>query len=121
MKKMLPTLMLFCFFWTTAAPVFSPRTALAQFVDQNTQDSNVKVVEKTDSFDTIVGVINFLFALVFLFSVIGFIYAGVRFIIAGGSEGILEKANRTWSQPDMGKFPHRTGALVGRLHHPQHR
>lgn len=66
--------------------------ALAQFIEGPVAN---QVVEK-DSFDQTANVVTFLFALVFIFSIIGFMFSGVKFIIAGGSEKVLSAAHKAW-------------------------
>lgn len=82
-------IIIFSFFLMVAIPVF------AQFVE-NPSGSNASIQAENDAFDQAADIVTFLFALVFVSSILGFIYSGVNFIIAGGSEKTLGAAHKAW-------------------------
>ena len=78
----------------------STNQALAKFVE-STEEKNASSPENllNNSFmnaENMIQITNFIFAIVFIFSVIGFLFAGLRFMTAGGSETVLEAAHKTW-------------------------
>lgn len=75
------------------AIIVPPTGAFAQFVEDPVA-SQAQV--ENDAFDQTANIVTFLFALVFVFSIIGFIFSGVKFIVAGGSETTLSAAHKAW-------------------------
>jgi hypothetical protein len=76
--------------------VFTHQKVFAQFVEDSKEDN----LQTTDPSFFVVNsatdLINFFFAIVFIISIIGFLFSGLRFLTAGGSETALESANRFW-------------------------
>lgn len=73
--------------------LIAPTTAIfAQFVEN---PASIQAVEK-DTFDQTADIVTFLFALVFIFSILGFLFSGIKFIVAGGSEKTLSAAHKAW-------------------------
>ena len=71
--------------------------SLAEFteiIDESTVANNAIV--ESNFLENSFGVITILLALVFIFSLIGFLIAGIKYVIAGGSEKTLEDAKKVW-------------------------
>lgn len=88
MKKIIATAaIMLCF-----GAVFSlSLPAEAQFV---AEPSN-KQAGNNNTFEQFISVINFVFAVAFLFSIVGLIISAVKYVIAGGSEKVIGSANAT--------------------------
>lgn len=74
--------------------LFYANSVLAKFAQEE-----VSKKEKNNSFlnmDTGIEIVTFLFVLVFIASIIGFLFSGIYFLAAGGDEGTLESAHKTW-------------------------
>ncbi|MDA3815695.1 MAG: hypothetical protein PF549_05020 [Patescibacteria group bacterium] len=71
------------------------RKTFAQFVEPET-----KIPETKENSFILVNsaseIVTFFFAFIFIMSIIGFLFAGLKFITAGGSDGSLESANKAW-------------------------
>lgn len=72
-------------------------SALAEFTEITDESTvaNTNIAE-SNFLENSLGVITILLALVFIFSLIGFLIAGVKYVIAGGSEKTLEDAKKIW-------------------------
>lgn len=53
-------------------------------------------------FENAVSIINFLFAIAFLISLIGLVISAIKFIVAGGSEKMIGSAHTTWMASVIG-------------------
>lgn len=71
--------------------------SLAEFVEITDESTvaNTNIVE-SNFLENSLGIITILLALVFIFSLIGFLISGVKYVIAGGSEATLEDARKIW-------------------------
>jgi hypothetical protein len=71
--------------------------SLAEFTEITDESTvaNTNIAE-SNFLENSFGIITVLLALVFIFSLIGFLIAGVKYIIAGGSEATLEDAKKIW-------------------------
>ncbi len=75
--------------------VFSPVSGLAQFVEEEGIEPSEDTLETAEFFYKTINAINVLLALLFILSVIGFVIAGVKAVIAGGNEAVLEDSKKT--------------------------
>lgn len=89
MKKNLATL--FIFFTLSTIPFITQ----GAFVEFPTETSNVEQQTKVSYFNNIASIFSFVLAIIFIFSLFGFLISGLTFIMAGGHEGNLEKARST--------------------------
>jgi hypothetical protein len=103
--------LLFCSIALLLSIIYSPIPAFAQFIEDGAV-SPVQQQPASDPFGTAIAVVNFIFAIAFVASLIGFIIAVVRFIIAGGSEGMLSKANATWIASLIGLIVSLVGFII---------
>lgn len=81
-------LLIFSFF------VFSNQV-LAKFAEPSAAETKT-APSGTIDFEIIDRIVTFLFALVFIASLLGFAFSGIKFITAGGSEKALTVAHSTW-------------------------
>ena len=93
------------------ALVFHAFKANGQFVAEPVTPTENPVLQKS-FFDSFLSITNVLFVIVLIASLIGFVLAGVMFIISGGSEGMIEKAHKTWIASLVGLFSSLTGYIV---------
>lgn len=68
----------------------------AQFATPETLPAQTGQMKTNDSFDVVVTVANFVFALAFIFSIFGFLIALACLITAGGNERMLARGHHTW-------------------------
>lgn len=74
---------------------FVPFSSFAQFVvEEEREVPSTFAKQGLSTLNTTVGAINISLGLLFLVSLIGLIVAGVRFVIAGGSEKMLDSARK---------------------------
>ncbi len=72
---------------------FLPSFVAAQFVVEEERETPSKfAMQGLDTLNTTIGAINIFLGLLFIISLIGLVVAGIRFIIAGGSEDMLNSA-----------------------------
>ncbi len=72
---------------------FIPVLSFAQFVVEEERETPSKFAQQgLETLNNTVAAINVFLGLLFLFSIIGLLIAGVRFVIAGGSEEMLNSA-----------------------------
>jgi len=91
MTKIIKYNLLFLFIWSNQT--------LAKFVEPESEDIPTETSGGTLSFmsgNSIIEIVTFLFAFVFILSIIGFLFSGLKFMTAGGSEGALDGAHKTW-------------------------
>lgn len=79
---------LYCF-------LLAPLWAFAQFVEEQRQKASDFSLRGIETFNTIVDTVNIFLALLFISSILGALFAGAKFIIAGGSESTLGSARKT--------------------------
>ena len=60
----------------------------------------------------IMDLINFLFAFVFIISIIGFMFSGLKFLISGGSQGTVDSANNLWKASLIGLVVSLVGYII---------
>lgn len=93
--------------------LFLPSFALAQFVIEEKRETPSQFAQQgLETLNITVGAINVFLALLFLSSIIGLLVAGVRFVIAGGSEGTLSSARKTALASIMGLIFSLVGYLI---------
>ena len=97
--------LLFCLFFFGFFCLAMPAVpAAAQFNQaETTQETS------SDVFENAVSIVNFLFAVAFLFSLIGLVISAIKFVVAGGSESMIGSAHSTWMASVIGLLI----ALVG--------
>ena len=91
--------------------VFHAFETNGQFVAEPVTPAKDSLLQKS-FFDSFLSITNVLFVVVLIASLIGFVLAGVMFIISGGSEGMIEKAHKTWVASLVGLFSSLTGYIV---------
>ena len=71
--------------------------SLAEFTEIEDKSTVASTsIAESNFFENSLRIITALLALVFIFSLIGFIVAGMKYIIAGGNEKTLEDARKIW-------------------------
>lgn len=78
-----------------SALLLLPFATLAQFVEEEKETPSDFSLQGLETFNTITDTINIFLALLFITSILGFLFSGVKFIIAGGDEGTLGGARKT--------------------------
>lgn len=72
-----------------------PFITQSAFVEFPTEIPNIEQQTKTSYFNNIASIFSFVLAIIFIFSLFGFLFSGLTFIMAGGNENSLEKARAT--------------------------
>lgn len=99
MKKLQAIFVLMLLFSGCFSPAGGSYVAYAQFVDNKATSQQApgdQLEEETTVFDKVTIVINFLFGIVILASLLALIISALKFFVAGGSESMLSSANSTW-------------------------
>lgn len=96
-----------------ASLLFLPFFSFAQFVVEEERDTPSTFAKQgLDTLNTTVGAINISLGILFLTSLIGLVVAGVRFVIAGGSESMLDSARKISLASIMGTIFSLVGYLL---------
>ncbi|MDZ7612179.1 MAG: hypothetical protein U5L10_05430 [Candidatus Moranbacteria bacterium] len=66
-------------------------------------------------FQQAMDIINILFIVVFVASIIGFILSGIRYLVAGGDQGNLDAAGWLWKNSLIGLFVSLAGYVIIKL------
>lgn len=82
-------LLLSCLFFLT------PFLIHAQFVEEQTETPSEFSIQGRETFNTVIDAMNIFLALLFVSSVLGLIISGIKFVVAGGDEGVLGGARKT--------------------------
>ncbi len=77
------------------AVLWSNKT-LAQFIEPENKTTSSTTKSSSIDINFLIEVVTLLFAFVFIISIIGFLFSGLKFMTAGGSESVLESAHKTW-------------------------
>ncbi len=90
MTKIIKYNLLFLFIWSNQA--------LAKFVEPESENIPTETGDALSFMNgnSAIEIVTFLFAFVFILSIIGFLFSGLKFMTAGGSEGALDGAHKTW-------------------------
>ena len=85
---------IFILFLSLSASFLMPMFSLAQFVEKEGIEPSEETIETAQFFYKTIDVINALLALLFILSIVGFLIAGVKSVIAGGNETMLESSKK---------------------------
>ena len=70
--------------------------AIAQFIEPENEINSPETKSSSLDIGFFMEITTFLFAFVFIISIIGFLFAGLKFMTAGGNESVLGNAHKTW-------------------------
>ena len=88
MKKII--LSLFIYSMLLSLPLLSR----AAFVEFPVEDPTVKQAAEASYFNSISSIFSFVLALIFIFSIFGFLLSGITFLVSGGNERALDSARK---------------------------
>lgn len=93
--------------------LFLPLFSFAQFVvEEERETPSTFAKQGMDTLNVTIGAINISLGVLFLTSIIGLVVAGVRFVIAGGSESMLDSARKISLASIMGVIFSLVGYLL---------
>lgn len=92
--------------------LLNPFWVFAQFVEEERETPSDFSLEGLKAFSTITDTINIFLALLFITSILGFVFAGIKFVIAGGSEDTLGSARKTLLASTVGFILSLVGYVV---------
>lgn len=94
LNKRNPKLISLLFFSLTAITI--PQKLLGAFIVEEKRETPSEFAQQgVQTLNVVISAINVFLGLLFVSSLIGLIVAGVRFVIAGGSESMLDTAKTT--------------------------
>jgi len=82
-------------FLFSCAFFLAPLLTNAQFVEQPKETPSEFSIQGRETFNTVIDAMNVFLALLFVSSLIGLVISGIKFIVAGGDEGVLGGARKT--------------------------
>ena len=98
--------------WVLLVVMLFPLFSSAQFVSEEKETPSEFSLQGLQTFDTVIDTINIFLALLFVTSILGFIYSGIKFVIAGGAESTLETARKTMTASVIGFVLSLTGYII---------
>jgi hypothetical protein len=94
--------------------LFTIEKALAKF-EETSNNKEAMTLDFAHYFNQAADIVLFLFVVVFIASLLGFIISGIHYLLAGGDEGSLEKASKIWQSSLAGLFISLAGYVIMKL------